>query len=129
MTEIEININRYAQSKLTDSEILSWFDGFELSKQKEVRNKLIMCMEQAHPTDEIIAQSIKLAPIKETMTPVVIFKTKPFKIAVNKIKSLPDAELRKSFVIMLSIFKTADTHRRMTFCKDGCTHEWHNLQV
>ncbi|TLX76541.1 hypothetical protein E9993_06535 [Labilibacter sediminis] len=95
MKEVEININRYAQNKLTDSEMLNWFDRFDLSMQKEIRNKLIMCMEQAHPTDEMIAHSIKLAPIKETMTPVVIFNTKPFKIAVNKIKNLPDSEIRK----------------------------------
>ncbi len=61
------------------------------------------------------------------MTPVVIFKTQSLKIAINKIENLPDSELSKSFVIMLSIFKTADTYRRETDCKHGCNHEWHNL--
>ncbi|MCT4665302.1 MAG: DUF5958 family protein [Flavobacteriales bacterium] len=72
--------------------------------------------------------AIKIAPIKETMTPVVLFKTHAFKIATNKTVDLPDSELRKSFIIMLSIFKTADTFRRETECRNGCDHEWHNIK-
>ena len=127
MTEIEININKYAQNKLTDSEIMDWFDQFDLTVQKEIRDKLIMFMQQSHPTDEMISIAIKSAQIKDTMTPVVLLKTQTFKIAINKIKSLPDSELRKTFITMLSIFKTADTFRRETDCKNGCTHEWHNI--
>ncbi len=128
MTEIEININKYAQNKLTDSEIMDWFDQFDLIGQKEIRDKLIMFMQQSHPTDEMISIAIQSAPIKDTMTPVVLFKTQNFKIAINKIEKLPDSELRKSFITMLSIFKTADTRRRETDCKNGCTHFWHNIK-
>lgn len=128
MTEIEININKYAQDKLNDSEIMGWFDRFELSKQKEIRDKLIVFMQQSHPSDELISTAIKTLPIKETMTPVVLFKTQTFKIAINKVVDLPDSELRKSFIIMLSIFKTADTYRRETECRNGCGHEWHNIK-
>ncbi|WP_289056225.1 DUF5958 family protein [Carboxylicivirga marina] len=127
MTDIEININKYAQNKLTDFEIMNWFDKFDLIGQKEIRDKLIMCLQQSHPTDEMISIAIQSAQIKNTMTPVVLFKTQPFKIAINKIENLPDSELRKSLITMLSIFKTADTFRRETDCKNGCTHEWHNL--
>ena len=127
MTEIEININKYAQNRLTDSEIMEWFDQFDLSRQKEARDKLIMFVQQAHPSDELITKAIQIAPIKETMTPVVLFKTQTFKVAINKIEDLPDSELKKSFIIMLSIFKMADTHRRTTECKNGCGHNWHNL--
>jgi hypothetical protein len=58
---------------------------------------------------------------------VVLFKTQNFKIAINKIEKLPYSELRKSFITMLSIFKIADTYRRETDCKNGCSHFWHNL--
>lgn len=127
MTEIEIYINRYAQNKLTDSEILDWFDQFDLKGQKEIRDKLIMFAQQAHPTEDLITKAIQTAQIKETMTPVVLFKTKSFKIGINRIVELPDSELRKSIIILLSIFKTADTYRRETDCKNGCSHEWHNI--
>ncbi|MCT4665303.1 MAG: DUF5958 family protein [Flavobacteriales bacterium] len=42
MTEIEVNINKYAQDKLSDSEIMDWFDQFDLSAQKGIRDNLIM---------------------------------------------------------------------------------------
>lgn len=128
MTDIEININKYAQNKLTDSEIMDWFDKFDMQKMKEIQMKLITFMEQAHPSNEMITKSIQTAPIKNTMTPVILFKTQSFKIAINKIRMLPDSEIRKSFIIMLSIFKIADTYRRETDCKNGCGHEWHNIK-
>ena len=127
MTDIELNINLYAQNKLTDSEIMDWFDQFDLSAQKEIRDKLIMFMQQSHPSHELISKAIQTAPIKDTMTPVMLLKTQTFKIAINKIEKLPDSEPRKSFIIMLSVFKTADTYRRETDCKNGCTHFWHNI--
>ncbi len=128
MTDIEININKYAQNILTNSDIMDWYDQFDLPKKMEIQEKLIMFMQQAHPSDEVITKAIQIAPIKETMTPLVLFKTQSFKIAINKIKKLPDSELRKSFIVMLSIFKLADTNRRETECKNGCGHEWHNLR-
>lgn len=127
MTEIEININKYAQNKFTDSEILDWFDQFDFTRQKEIRDNLIMFAKQAHPTDNLISKAIQTARIKETMIPVVLFKTMSFKIAINRIVELPDPELRKTVIILLSIFKTADTYRRETDCKNGCNHDWHNL--
>lgn len=128
MTDIEININKYAQNRLTDSEIMDWFDQFDMQKKKEIQMKLITFMEQAHPSNEMITKAIQTAPIKNTMTPVILFKTQSFKIAINKIRILPDSEIRKSFIIMLSIFKIADIYRRETDCKNGCGHEWHNIK-
>ncbi|GAA4840701.1 DUF5958 family protein [Algivirga pacifica] len=61
------------------------------------------------------------------MTPVVLFKTQTLNNALRKIETLAANEMRKSFIIMLSIFKTADSYRRKTACHHGCTHEWHNL--
>lgn len=127
MTDIEININKHAQNKLTDTEIMNWFDQFELTEQKKIRDRLAMFIQQAHPTEELIKIGIQTALVKDTMTPVVLLKTKSLNVAIRKIRELPDSELRKSFIIMLSIFKTADIYRRESFCKKGCTHEWHNL--
>ncbi len=129
MTEIDLNINKFAQNKLTDSEIMNWLDHLDISQQKIVRDKVSTFLQQAHPTGDLIDLGIKSAPIKDTMTPVILLRTQTLKNAINKIEKLPDSELRKSFIVMLSIFKLADTHRRATECKNGCSHEWHNLKV
>lgn len=127
MTEIEIHINKYVQNKLTDSEIMDCFDQLDLTKQNEIRDKLSMFIQQTHPTEDLINKAIQFLSIKETMTPVVLFKTQTLNSAINKIDKLPDSKLRKSIIVLFGVFKIADTHRREINCKVGCTHDWHNI--
>jgi len=127
MTEEEIIINKIAQDKLDLGKGVKWFDELVDDRKKEVIEKLTVFIQQSHPTKDSIESGLDLAPIKPTMTPVIIFRTKELKIALDKIKVLPKDEWNKAFVTMLSVFKVADTKRRETFCKGGCTHEWHNL--
>jgi len=127
MTEEEIIINKIAQDKLDFDKGVKWFDGLVDDRKKEIIEKLTVFIQQSHPTKDSIDSGLESAPIKPTMTPVIIFRTKELKIALDKIKVLPKDEWSKAFVTMLSVFKAADTKRRETFCKDGCTHEWHNL--
>lgn len=127
MTEEEIIINKIAQDKLDFKEGVKWFDELVDDKKKEVVDKLTVFIQQSHPTKDSVDSGLDSAPIRPTMTPVIIFRTKELKIALDKIKTLPKDEWNKAFVTMLSVFKVADTKRRETFCKDGCTHEWHNL--
>ncbi len=127
MTQPEIYINKYARDKLSYNDIFNWFQSLEVVDQKEVRNKLIYFLYQNHPSEDIITKAIKTTPIKQTMTPCVLFKTKAFNIAIQKTQQLPDSELKKAFIFMLHLFKLADTYRRNTQCKNGCTHEWHHL--
>jgi hypothetical protein len=129
MTEEEIIINKIAQDKLDFENGVAWFDGLQDDKQKGAIEKLILFVQQTHPTKELIDIGLDKAPIKPTMTPVIIFKTQNLKTALNKIGTLPRDEWKKVFVTLLSIFKTADTKRRETWCKDGCGHEWHNLDL
>ncbi|QLH47739.1 MAG: hypothetical protein HWD58_20295 [Bacteroidota bacterium] len=61
------------------------------------------------------------------MTPIVILETNDFKTALLKICDLPENELEKSIMTLSTLFRYSDTKRRETFCKDGCNHEWHNI--
>ncbi len=127
MTEEEIIINKIAQDKLDFDKGVKWFEELVDDRKKEVIEKLTVFIKQSHPTKESIDSGLDSVPIKPTMTPMIILRTKELKIALDKIKALPKDEWNKAFVTMLSVFKVADTKRRETFCKDGCTHEWHNL--
>jgi hypothetical protein len=129
MTEEEIIINKIAQDKFDFDEGINWFNRLEKEKQKDVLNKLTLFIQQSHPTKETVDLGLETAPIKKTMTPVIIFKTQKLTDALTKMRTLPEDEWRKSFVTMLSVFRVADTRRRETLCKDGCTHEWHNLKL
>ncbi len=128
MTQTEVIINKIAQGKIDFQNGISWFSELEVNLQKEIIQLLEYYILQAHPDTESIELGIKSTHIKDSMTPIVILKTaQNLKIALSKIIALPDSELIKSFTTLISIFKIADKKRREVYCKNGCSHEWHNL--
>ncbi len=129
LSEGEIVINKVAQDKLTLEDGLQWFKNSELTEHRSILAWLRLYLEQSHPDQQLIDDSLEKVPLKSTMTPIVLFKTHPYKIAAVTVCDLPDNELEKSFITLLTLFKFADTKRRETFCRNGCTHEWHNLDT
>ena len=123
----EIIINKIAQNKISIDLGIEWFESLTDSEKIRIVNRTKYYLEQSHPNAELIEKAISNIPLKPTMTPVVILKTNDFKIALNKIIELPKSELSKVFITLITIFKISDTFRRENFCKDECTHEWHNL--
>ena len=128
LNQFEILINRFAQEKITLEEILTWFEKLNSENQSEVILNAKMCLIQSHPDEETIEKAIELIPLKQTATPIVIFKNKEFKIALDKTILLPENENRKVFITLISLFKVSDTKRRINICKNECSHEWHNLE-
>lgn len=120
-------INSFAQEKISLERILDWFENLNLEEQRKTISRARLCLDQSHPNKETIEKAIELIPLKPTVTPIVLLKTQGLKIALQKIVLLPDNENRKVFLTLISVFKVADTIRRNTWCKDGCNHDWHNL--
>jgi Family of unknown function (DUF5958) len=127
LSQEDIIINKIAQDKITLDEGLKWFDELDIRKQRQLNSWLRVYLEQSHPEQELIDKAIEFVPLEPTQTSIAIFKTQPFRTATFKIGSLPDNKIRESFITLMTLFKHADTKRRNTFCKDGCSHEWHNL--
>ena len=76
MTEDEIIINKLAQDNLDFDKAVIWFDRLMEERQKQIIDKLTFFIQQSHPTKELIDIGLDSAPIKPTMTPVVIFRKK-----------------------------------------------------
>ncbi len=129
LTEHEIWINSFAQEKINLEQLLNWFEDLNAEEKRQIILTAKLCLEQSRPTKEIIEKALEIIPLKSTVTPIILLKSKEFKVALNKIVSLPENENRKSFITIISIFKIADTERRNSFCKEGCNHEWHNLNT
>lgn len=127
LSEEEIIINKVAQDKLTVDEGMHWFKNRDRSEYRSILSWLRLYLEQSHPDQQLIDDCLQKVPLKATMTPIVLFKTQPYKVAAMNVCDLPDDELEKSFITLLTLFKYADTKRRELFCKGSCTHEWHNL--
>ena len=130
----EIILNKIAQDKITLKEGLEWFDNLTTEIQREILLLTRTCLEQSitdktNGDKEIIEKGIELIPLKPSMTPIILLRTKPLKTALDKILLLPDNEIQKSFISLVILFKYSDTKRRNTICKDGCNHEWHNLEI
>ncbi len=126
---IEIHINRIAQNAISFDEGIRWFNHLSPEEKHRVLLLLTLYIEQAKPCQDVIDKGIDNIPLKTTMTPFVIFRTNRFTVAVNKIAGLPAYESDKSFIALMTVFLYADTERRKTQCKDGCSHEWHNLDA
>ncbi|VXB97299.1 conserved hypothetical protein [Flavobacterium sp. 9AF] len=124
----EIILNRFAQDQKTLEEVLMWFDAFDKQKQRELVFLTNFYLRQAHPSQELIENAIYLIPLKPTYTPIQLLKVKNVKVALQKIIALPDHEMRKAFITLITLFKISDTYRRKVWCKNGCHHEWHNLK-
>ncbi len=127
LSEGEIIINKVAQDKLTLDDGLQWFKNSDPTEYRSILAWLRLYLEQSHPDQQLIDDSLGKVPLKPTMTPIVLFRTHPYKVAAVTACDLPDNELEKTFITLLTLFKYADTKRREVFCKGGCTHEWHNL--
>jgi hypothetical protein len=124
---IEIMINKIAQSAIDLDDGSGWFNRLSTEEKHRVIVLLKLYIEQTHPSQNTIDLGIDNIPLKTTMTPFVVFRTNPFKIALDKIVNLPEYEYHKSFLALMTIFKYSDTERRKTQCKGCCNHEWHNL--
>ena len=124
---IDILINSFAQGQLELDKLLLWFDSLSTLGQREAINWTRNYLEQSHPDNETIEIGIGKIPIKPTMTPIVLLKTKSLKIALNKIVELPDFEMKKAFISLVTLFKVSDKVRREKWCEGKCAHDWHNL--
>lgn len=121
-------LNRVAQDRLPFAEAVRWFESLpETEQQKWLRTVALMC-HQAHPHSEEIDPAISLAGLKPTFTPCVMIRAavRP-EHALDRMADLPAEERQKAFRLMFALYCVADTRRRQTQCKNGCSHEWHNF--
>lgn len=129
MTPVEIALNSLAQGFTPLSEGEEWFASHGPSDRHKILKQLNFYISQAHPKPEEVEAAIKLCGLKPSMTPCVVlakWQTRPAKGA-EALSNLPDTDHLKAFKILLTLFSVADERRRNTQCREGCTHDWHNL--
>ncbi len=133
MDKIELIINEIAQNKIEFDEgckILLNDKGFNfVAIFSSLRNYIFNSIpEKTNYNTQTYQNAIKTIPLKSTFTPIVILKSYDTKIAFNKLEKIIENEREKTIIALLWIFKQTDTERRNTECKNGCGHEWHNIE-
>jgi hypothetical protein len=122
-------INKIAQDKLDFKVGLQQLLQYDFEKLfVTLKNYIINSIpNKTDYNSEAYQNAIATIPLKPNYTPVVILKTYPTKIALNKLPLLPKSENIKTITALLWIFKITDTERRNTECKNGCGHFWHEI--
>lgn len=123
-------LNRVAQGRLPFSEAVRWFESLPNAEQSGWLRTIAFMCHQAHPHRDEVVRAILLSGLKHTFTPCVMIATaaRP-EDALDLVAELPADERPKAFRMMFALYCVADTRRRQTQCKDGCSHEWHNFDT
>jgi hypothetical protein len=130
MKPTQLQLNRIAQGLIPLDVGVAWFEKLTVTEQSSILRDLEYIAQQAHPTAAELPMAIASSGLKKTFTPCVVLLTAvTTRVAISRIASLPAAEHLKSFRLLLALFSIADARRRASQCKDGCTHEWHNIQA
>jgi hypothetical protein len=123
-------LNRVAQGRLPFKDAVRWFESSPETEQPGWLRTIALMCHQTHPHHEEIGRAITLAELTQTFTPCVMIQAaaQPEQ-ALDAIAALPAAERQKAFRLMFALYCVADTRRRQTQCKNGCSHEWHNFDT
>jgi len=121
-------INRLAQGIIPISQGLSWFSGLGEEERSKVMSDLNLCIHQSHPTKIDIEIGIKNSELKDTYSPCVLIRKKPFNLVRQKVLNFTDLDQERAFELFIHVFSVADTRRRIEICKGVCTHDWHHLE-
>ena len=123
-------LNRVAQGRLPFADAVRWFKSLPETEQPGWLEIIAFMCHQSHPQHEEIDPAIELAELKPTLTPCVMVRSaaRP-EHALERIAELPVDERQKAFRLMFALYCIADTRRRQTQCKNGCSHEWHNFDT
>jgi hypothetical protein len=109
--EDEILVNKFGQGLVAIEQLREDFRLLEVIKKKEFLNELLFLIMQSKPRSEDIKPAIVNSGLKSTFTPCVLLNKGVASHNLEKFINLPENELTKAFVLLLSLFKIAYMRR------------------
>lgn len=125
--ENEILVNKYAQSVIDIEDLILVFNSFSLVDKKKYLYDLFFFILQSKAQDEDIEPAIENSKLRRTYTPCVIIKKGVGTHNLKRLIELPENELNKSLILLLSLFKIAYLKRFETEKKD--IYKWWCLDL
>ncbi len=122
--EDEILVNKFGQGLVAIEQLTEEFRLLEMFKKKEFLNDFLYLIKQSKPKKEDIEPAIIDSGLKSTFTPCVLLKKGVANHDLEKLVNLPENELTKAFVLLLSLFKIA-YKRRFTVEKNNPDKWWY----
>lgn len=109
--EDEILVNKYGQSLILIEQLTDKFSLLDLPQKELFLNDILYLIMQSKPKDEDIEPAIKESKLKSTYTPCVLIKKGVANHNLQKLLKLPENELNKVLVLLLTLFKIAYKRR------------------
>jgi hypothetical protein len=105
--EYEILVNKYGQELVDVEVLLNLFASFDMSYKKVFLNEILFLILQSKPKEEDIEPAITNSNLKPTYTPCVLLRKGVANHNLEKLINLPENELKKAFILLLSLFRMA----------------------
>ena len=122
--EDEILVNKFGQGLVTVEQLTERFGLLEVLEKKEFLNDFLYLIMQSKPKKEDIEPAMLDSGLKPTFTPCILLKKGVANHDLEKLVNLPENELTKVFVLLLSLFKIA-YKRRFAVEKDNPDKWWY----
>lgn len=107
----EILINKYGQDLVTIEHLVDKYLLLDLEQKRSFLNELLYLIIQSKPKVDDIMPAIFLSGLKSTFTPCVLLQKGVNDNNLRQIINLPEAEMTKSFKLLVSLFKIAYKRR------------------
>jgi len=102
-----ILVNKYGQSVVGIEDLILIFNTFSHEEKKKYLYDLLFFILQAKAQDEDIEPAIESSKLRRTYTPCVIIQKGVGTHNLKRLLNLPENELNKSLILLLSLFKIA----------------------
>jgi hypothetical protein len=119
-----ILVNKFGQGLVAIEQLTEDFNFLEVFQKKEFLNGFLYLIMQSKPKKEDIEPAILDSGLKPTFTPCILLKKGVSNYDLEKLVNLPENELTKVFVLLLSLFKIA-YKRRFAVEKDNPDKWWY----
>jgi len=120
----EILINKYGQELIEINFFKDFFSNFNLLEKRDYLSSLLELIFQSKPNDKDIEIAITLSGLKPTFTPCVMIKKGVMNHNLIKLIGLPETELDKVLILLMSLFKVA-YQRRFIIEKNNPNKWWY----
>jgi len=120
--EDEILINKFGQGLVDIESLLHRVGSFDSLQKDKFFSDLLFLISQSRPSIADIEVAITASKLKPTFTPCVLLRKGVAYHNLKKIAELPQGELEKSFVLLLSLFKIC--YQRRFESEKNDPHKW-----
>lgn len=110
-TDKAITLNKYGQGLIVPEILVDEFSRVGLVEKRNYLKEIIALILQSKPQQEDIQPAILESKVKPTFTPCVLLTKGVTNHHLQKIAELPESELNKALLLLLSLFKIAYQRR------------------